>query len=99
MLPVVKEDGRSTARRILAYSVALIPMSVLPTFIGMAGRIYLVGAAVMGVGFCIFGIQLAFLNLTVVRAQSKMRARHVLQATVSTCHSYSRSRRVDAIKP
>src|SRR5579863_8468704 len=44
MLPVVEEDGRSTARRILVYSVALIPISLLPSFIGMAGKIYLVGA-------------------------------------------------------
>src|SRR5215472_1591853 len=44
MLPVVEEDGRSTGRRILAYSIALIPISILPTFLGMAGRIYLLGA-------------------------------------------------------
>src|ERR1022692_4585336 len=48
MLPVVEEDGRSTARRILIYSVALIPISLLPTFMGMAGKIYLVGAVVLG---------------------------------------------------
>ena len=44
MLPVVEEDGRSTARRIVAYSLILIPLSVLPTLFGMAGRVYLVGA-------------------------------------------------------
>ena len=38
MLPVVEDDGRSTARRILAYSIALIPISVLPSFMGMAGK-------------------------------------------------------------
>ncbi len=38
MLPVVEEDGRSTARRILIYSVALIPISLLPSFMGMAGK-------------------------------------------------------------
>ena len=82
MLPVVEEDGRSTARRILIYSVALIPLSLLPTFMGMAGRIYLVGAAVLGVAMLYFGIRLAFLNLPLASAPSKMRARHVLQATV-----------------
>jgi heme o synthase len=82
MLPVVEEDGRSTARRILAYSVALIPISVLPSFMGMAGRIYFVGAVVLGAALLYFGIRLAFLNLPLVAAQSKMRARHVLQATV-----------------
>ncbi len=82
MLPVVEEDGRSTATRILAYSVVLIPLSLLPTFMGMAGRIYLVGAIILGLALLYFGIRLAFLNLPLVNAQSKMRARHVLQATV-----------------
>jgi protoheme IX farnesyltransferase len=82
MLPVVEEDGRSTARRILAYSVALIPISVLPSFMGMAGRIYLVGAVVLGVALLYFGIRLAFLEQPLSSAPSKMRARHVLQAPV-----------------
>jgi protoheme IX farnesyltransferase len=82
MLPVIEEDGRSTARRILGYSLALIPISLLPSFMGMAGRIYLVGAIVLGVGLLYFGVRLAFLNLPLVSAQSKLRARYVLQATV-----------------
>lgn len=82
MLPVVEEDGRSTARRILAYSVALIPISLLPSYMGMAGKIYLVGAVALGLAMLYFGIRLAFLNLPLAAARSKMRARHVLQATV-----------------
>lgn len=82
MLPVVEEDGRSTAWRILVYSVALIPISVLPSLMGMAGRIYLVGAVVLGFALLYFGIRLAFLNMPLASAPSKMRARHVLQATV-----------------
>src|SRR5450631_2002598 len=34
MLPVVEPDGKSTGRQILLYSVALIPISLLPTFLG-----------------------------------------------------------------
>jgi protoheme IX farnesyltransferase len=82
MLPVVEEDGRSTARRILIYSIALIPISLLPGFMGMAGRIYLVGAVVLGFALLYFGIRLAFLNLPPASALSKKRARQVLQATV-----------------
>jgi protoheme IX farnesyltransferase len=82
MLPVVEQDGRSTAHRILIYSVALIPISLLPSFMGMAGRIYLVGAFALGVALLYFGIRLAFLNLPLASAPSKTRARHVLQATV-----------------
>lgn len=82
MLPVVEQDGRSTARRILAYSVVLIPVSVIPSLMGMAGRMYLVGATALGLGLLYFGIRLAFLGLPLTSAPSKMRARHVLQATV-----------------
>ncbi|HEY4780933.1 MAG TPA: heme o synthase [Chthoniobacterales bacterium] len=82
MLPVVEEDGRSTARRILIYSLLLIPVSVLPSFFGMAGKIYLVGAVILGFGLLYFGVRLAFLNLPLGSAPSKMRARQVLQATV-----------------
>jgi heme o synthase len=79
---VVDAYGRSTARRILIYSVALIPLSLLPSFMGMAGRIYLGGAVVLGFALLYFGIRLAFLDLPLASAPSKMRARHLLQATV-----------------
>ena len=82
MLPVVEEDGRSTARRILAYSLALIPVSVIPSLMGMAGRIYFVGAVVLGIAMLYFGVRLAFFRSPLASAPSKMRARHVLQATV-----------------
>jgi protoheme IX farnesyltransferase len=82
MLPVVEEDGRSTARRILIYSVFLIPISVLPSLMGMAGRVYFAGAVVLGFALLYFGARLAFLNLPLASAPSKMRARHLLQATV-----------------
>jgi protoheme IX farnesyltransferase len=82
MLPVVEEDGRSTARRILIYSLALLAVSVLPSFFGMAGTVYLGGAILLGLGLLYFGVRLAFLNLPPGSALSKMRARQVLQATV-----------------
>lgn len=82
MLPVVEEDGRSTARRILIYSLVLIPTSLLPSFMGMAGKIYLVGAVVLGLALLYFGLRLAFLDMPLVSAPSKKRARQVLQATV-----------------
>jgi len=82
MLPVVDEDGRSTARRIVGYSLILIPLSMLPSFFGMAGRIYLVGALILGLALLYFGARLAFLKMPLNSARSKMLARHVLQATV-----------------
>jgi len=82
MLPVVEQDGRSTARRIVAYSLILIPLSLLPSMFGMAGTIYLVGALVLSVGLFYFGARLAFLKMPVNSGRSKMMARQVLQATV-----------------
>src|ERR1700733_10181077 len=82
MLPVVEEDGRSTARRIVGYSLILIPLSALPSFFGMAGKIYLVGALILGFALFYFGARLAFLKMPLNSPRSKMLARHVLQATV-----------------
>lgn len=82
MLPVVEEDGVSTGRRILAYSLALIPISLLPSWMGMAGNLYLIGAAVLGLGLLYFSVRLTMLKQPLTSGPSKMRARHLLQATV-----------------
>ena len=39
MLPVVEPDGESTARRILLFSLVLIPISLMPKYLAMAGNI------------------------------------------------------------
>ncbi len=82
MLPVVEEDGRSTARRIIGYSILLIPVSLLPSFLGMAGRVYLVGALLLGAGLFFYSFRLSSLNAPVDAAVSKQRARQLLRATV-----------------
>ncbi len=51
MLPVVEPDGKSTAREIMGYAIALLPVSLLPTYLGMAGPIYFVGALLLGIYF------------------------------------------------
>ena len=51
MLPVVEPDGNSTARQILLFSILLIPVSFLPTWLHMTGTLYFIGAAIMGVVF------------------------------------------------
>jgi protoheme IX farnesyltransferase len=82
MLPVVEADGRSTVREILVYSLALIPVSLVPGFLGMSGRTYLVGAFVLGVALLWFGVRLARLHLPPTAARSKAAARRLLQATI-----------------
>ena len=82
MLPVVEPDGKSTARRIILYSLALIPISLVPTFLGMAGRLYLVGALLLGAALLYVASRLTMLEAPVNAARSKQRARQLLQATV-----------------
>jgi protoheme IX farnesyltransferase len=68
MLPVVEPDGRSTARQIVLYGVALIPVSLVPSFLGMAGTVYLIGALLLGLWFLYSGVRVAR-ELTLVRAR------------------------------
>lgn len=75
MLPVVEPDGESTARQILIYSVLLIPISLLPKWLGMSGTIYMVGAIALGLLFLYAGIRVSL-------DRTKLRARRVLLASV-----------------
>ena len=82
MLPVVEIDGRSTARQIIFYSVALLPVTLVPTFLGMAGTFYAGCAVLLGLAMLYFGVRLAHLKAPITAGISKQRARHLLQATV-----------------
>jgi heme o synthase len=68
MLPVVEPDGMSTGRQIILYASTLIPVSLFPVLLGMSGRIYLVGALILGGWFLYTGVRVAF-DLTNVRAR------------------------------
>ena len=52
MLPVVS-GARHTRRQILAYTVILVALSVVPWVIGFSGRLYVSAAAVLGLGFLV----------------------------------------------
>jgi protoheme IX farnesyltransferase len=75
MLPVVEPNGDSTGRRIVLFSLALVPISLAPSFFSMAGNWYLYGALVLGVGICWSGFRVA-------SDCSTLRARQVLLASV-----------------
>jgi heme o synthase len=82
MLPVVEPDGKSTSLRILVYSLLLIPVSLAPSFVGMAGRTYMVGALLLGTALLYVGSRLTRLKAPMSAPRSKQRARQLLQATV-----------------
>jgi protoheme IX farnesyltransferase len=48
MLPVVEPDGRRAAWQAVLYSAALVPVSLAPTFTGIAGSAYFAAAIVLG---------------------------------------------------
>ena len=75
MLPVVEPDGESTARRIVLYSMALLPISLLPRYLGMTGNVYAFGAVAMGALFLYTGFR-------IVNDRTRQRARSVLLASV-----------------
>jgi heme o synthase len=75
MLPVVEPSGESTGRQIVWFSVALIPISLLPSFLGVTGVIYLVGSLILGLAFLHYGARAAAVKTT-------LQARRLLQASV-----------------
>ena len=52
MLPVVA-GGKETRKQILLYTIGLVPLTLVPWFIGFSGVIYAVTAAVLGAGFLV----------------------------------------------
>lgn len=51
MLSVEDTDGRRTARMALLYAVALLPVSLLPTMLGVTGTLYFWGALALGLAY------------------------------------------------
>ncbi len=82
MLPAVEKDGRSTAREIILYGLALIPVSLAPTFLYMTGRLYLAAALVLTLAYFFVGFQLARQKMAPTDPASKKAARRLLQASV-----------------
>src|SRR5271165_3387676 len=75
MLPVVEPDGDSTARRIVWFSLALVPMSLAPKFFAMAGNVYLFGA-------CVLGTIVITAGFHANSRRTKLAARQVLLASI-----------------
>lgn len=73
MLPVVEPDGESTARQMLWFCLALIPISLLPNWLGMTGVIYLVGALILG-GIFLYTTVLVQSNRTILQARKVLLA-------------------------
>ena len=75
MLPVIEPDGRRTFSQIKLFSFLLIPVSLLPTVIGLSGALYFGGALIMGLSLLGVGWLFTF-------SKSMGDARKLLKASV-----------------
>ena len=60
MLSVRDQDGAAVARQAIYYTLALLPLSVAPSLLGMTGMIYLVGAIAAGAALLAAAIRFFF---------------------------------------
>lgn len=75
MLPVVDPSGERTARQILITGLLLIPVSLVPAWLGMTGLFYLSGALLLSLMYFWYGVRIQ-------RERTVIRARAVLLASI-----------------
>jgi len=75
MLPVVEPSGRLTARQIVLFTVMLVPVSVAPFFLHLAGVVYLVGGTILGLAFL-------YASISAARLKTNKSARMLLLVSV-----------------
>jgi heme o synthase len=59
MLPVVDPGLRMTSRMIVLYGLALLPASLMPVGVGMAGNVYMTGAVLLSLAFLSYCVSCA----------------------------------------
>jgi protoheme IX farnesyltransferase len=59
MLPVIDPEGRRAGRQAVLYAAALVPVSLLPTFAGIAGTVYFASALLLSVALLVLAVRFA----------------------------------------
>jgi protoheme IX farnesyltransferase len=59
VLPVIDRDGTSTATHAVTNCLALVPVALLPTLLGMAGVFYFAVSLMLGTAFLWYAVRLA----------------------------------------
>lgn len=62
MLPMVDADGGLTCNIALFYSVALLPLCLLLSYVGLTGTLFACGATVLGAGLVVLALRLYHLR-------------------------------------
>ena len=82
MLPVVQPDGLSTVIEALFYAVAMIPVSLAPWWLHMAGLPYAILATILGLFYLGYTIRFSRILRATSETQSRMFARDLLKVSV-----------------
>ncbi len=82
MLPVVQPDGWSTACEALVYALLMIPVSVAPYYLHLAGRLYLIMAILLGLVYLAYTIRFTRITRALTTIESRGYARDLLRASV-----------------
>lgn len=75
MLPSIDPDGVRTSRHVMLFSLCLIPAAMLPTFIGMSGVFY-------GLGALMVSLYMLFAGYLFVKNWDERSARGLLRASL-----------------
>jgi protoheme IX farnesyltransferase len=75
MLPVIEPEGRLTAQQIVVNTLMLLPVSLIPTILGISGSVYFIGAIILGLLFL-------YSSISCARSKSRQQARRLLLASV-----------------
>ena len=82
MLPVVQPDGLSTVIEALVYAVIMIPVSLSPYWLGMAGLPYAILATLLGLVYLGYTVRFGRILRATSETQSRMFARDLLKVSV-----------------
>jgi protoheme IX farnesyltransferase len=82
MLPVVQPDGWSTVAEALFFAVAMIPVSLVPWWLGMTATAYAWLAPALGLLYLAYTIRFAGILRAADETESRMLARDLLKVSV-----------------
>ncbi|MEO8726495.1 MAG: heme o synthase [Acidobacteriaceae bacterium] len=82
MLPVAAPDGRAVAREAVVYAALLLPVSLVPTLMHMAGDIYFIIAIVFGLAYLYYALSFSRIANAPDAPITKKYARQLLRMSV-----------------
>ncbi len=82
MLPVVQPDGWSTVVEAIVYAVLMIPVSLLPVYLHIAGRWYGAAAVVLGLLYLAYTVRFSRITRAQTVLESRRYARDLLKVSV-----------------